>query len=197
MPSSDSATVTALAATVGFQCGSKFAIDIILAFILTEDVEIATSIWISLNDPEKSMAEVAEDLWDHYDHEFGTDYSGLFSALSHESLATLFSLYICDSSVGEDMIDSGWLGRQGSALALHVAADVLRTKDLLVVITFLISRALGRVRVLAFIVKLFSTSNAVASLTKHVKNVAVGTWNGFLVVSLNDKDRSYQQVFGA
>lgn len=133
-----------------------------------QDVEIATSIWIALHDPEKSVAEVAEDLWDRYDHEFGTDYSGLFRALSHvnynvrvaasdalaavldeypdtlqESLATLFSLYIRDSGVGEDMIDSGWLGRQGIALALHAAADVLRTKDLPVVMTFLISRALA------------------------------------------------------
>nr|KAJ0192851.1 hypothetical protein LSAT_V11C800437150 [Lactuca sativa] len=136
-----------------------------------------------------------------------------------ESLATLFSLYIHDSVVGEDMIDFGWLGRQGIALALHVAVDVLRTKDLPVAMTFLISRAFadtnadvqgrminvgimiidkhgkdnvsllfpifenylnkkvsicckskfslkGRVRVLAMIVKLFSTSNAVAYLTK-------------------------------
>ncbi|KAL4557543.1 hypothetical protein LXL04_035724 [Taraxacum kok-saghyz] len=133
-----------------------------------QNVEIATSIWITLHDPEKSVAEVAEDLWDRYDHEFGTDYSGLFRALSHvnynvrvaasdalaavldeypdtlqESLATLFSLYIRDGGAGEDMIDSGWLGRQGIALALHAAADVLRTKDLPVVMTFLISRALA------------------------------------------------------
>lgn len=133
-----------------------------------QDVDIATSIWIALHDPEKSVAEVAEDLWDRYDHEFGTDYSGLFQALSHvnynvrvaasdalaavldeypdtlqESLATLFSLYIRDSGAGEDMIDSGWLGRQGIALALHASADVLRTKDLPVVMTFLISRALA------------------------------------------------------
>ena len=59
-----------------------------------------------------------------------------------ESLATLFSLYIRDSGVGEDMIDSGWFGRQVIAMALHAAADVLRTKDLPVVMTFLISRAL-------------------------------------------------------
>nr|GEV72458.1 protein ILITYHIA [Tanacetum cinerariifolium] len=133
-----------------------------------EDVDIATSIWIALHDPEKSVAELAEDLWDRYDHEFGTDYSGLFKALSHvnynvrmaaadalaavldeypdtiqESLATLFSLYIRDSGIGVDCIDSGWLGRQGTALALHAAADVLRTKDLPVVMTFLISRALA------------------------------------------------------
>ncbi|PWA68142.1 ILITYHIA [Artemisia annua] len=133
-----------------------------------QDVDIATSIWIALHDPEKSVAELAEDLWDRYDHEFGTDYSGLFKALSHvnynvrmaaadalaavldeypdtlqESLATLFSLYIRDSGIGVDCIDSGWLGRQGTALALHAAADVLRTKDLPVVMTFLISRALA------------------------------------------------------
>nr|XP_043618177.1 protein ILITYHIA [Erigeron canadensis] len=133
-----------------------------------QDVEIATSIWIALHDPEKSVAEVAEDVWDRYDHEFGTDYSGLFRALSHvnynvriaaadalaavldeypdtlqESLATLFSLYIRDGGIGVDSIDSGWLGRQGTALALHAAADVLRTKDLPVVMTFLISRALA------------------------------------------------------
>ncbi|KAD4888101.1 hypothetical protein E3N88_20174 [Mikania micrantha] len=133
-----------------------------------KDVDIATSIWIALHDPEKSVAEVAEDVWDRYDHEFGTDYSGLFRALSHvnynirmaaadalaavldeypdtlqESLATLFSLYIRDGGVGVGNIDSGWIGRQGTALALHAAADVLRTKDLPVVITFLISRALA------------------------------------------------------
>lgn len=44
--------------------------------------------------------------------------------------------------VGDDNLDAGWLGRQGIALALHSAADVLRTKDLPVVMTFLISRAL-------------------------------------------------------
>nr|KAJ0220349.1 hypothetical protein LSAT_V11C200055110 [Lactuca sativa] len=132
-----------------------------------QDVEIATNIWIALHDLEKSVAEVAEDLWDRYDCEFGTNYSGLFRALSHvnynvrvaasdalvavldeypdtlqESLATLFSLYIRDSGVGEDMIDSGWFGRQVIAMALQAAADVLRTKDLPVVMTFLISQAL-------------------------------------------------------
>lgn len=44
--------------------------------------------------------------------------------------------------IGGDNVDAGWLGRQGVALALHSAADVLRTKDLPVVMTFLISRAL-------------------------------------------------------
>uniref|UniRef100_A0A7N0VHG6 TOG domain-containing protein n=1 Tax=Kalanchoe fedtschenkoi TaxID=63787 RepID=A0A7N0VHG6_KALFE len=133
-----------------------------------QNVEVATSIWIALHDPDKSVAEMAEDIWDRYGHEFGTDYSILFKALSHinynvrvaaaealaaaldenpdsiqESLSTLFSLYIHDIGLGEDNVDPGWLGRQGISLALHSAADVLRTKDLPVVITFLISRALA------------------------------------------------------
>ncbi|CAK7341235.1 unnamed protein product [Dovyalis caffra] len=135
---------------------------------IPENVEVATSLWIALHDPEKSVAEAAEDIWDRYGYEFGTNYSGLFKALSHvdynvrvsaaealaaaldekpdtiqESLSTLFSLYIRDAGFGEDAVDAGWLGRQGIALALHSAADVLRTKDLPVVMTFLISRALG------------------------------------------------------
>ncbi|KAL0005335.1 hypothetical protein SO802_012896 [Lithocarpus litseifolius] len=135
---------------------------------LPENVEVATSIWIALHDPDKSIAEAAEDIWDRYGHDFGTDYSGLFKALSHsnynvrlaaaealataldenpdsiqESLSTLFSLYIRDAGFGDESVDSDWLGRQGIALALHSAADVLRTKDLPVVMTFLISRALA------------------------------------------------------
>ncbi|RZC22441.1 Protein ILITYHIA isoform C [Glycine soja] len=135
---------------------------------LPENVEVATSIWIALHDPEKSVAQVAEDIWDHYGFDFGTDFSGLYKALSHinynvrvaaaealaaaldehpdsiqESLSTLFSLYILDMGVGDDNVDAGWLGRQGIALALHAAADILRTKDLPVVMTFLISRALA------------------------------------------------------
>lgn len=135
---------------------------------LPRGVEVATSIWIALHDVEKPVAEVAEDIWDRYGYEFGRDYSGLFKALSHvnynvrmaaaealaavldenpdtiqESLSTLFSLYIRDAGFGEDNIDAGWLGRQGTALALLSVADVLRTKDLPVVMTFLISRALA------------------------------------------------------
>ncbi|XP_050384454.1 protein ILITYHIA [Argentina anserina] len=135
---------------------------------LSQNAEVATSIWIALHDPEKSVAEAAEDLWDRYGNNFGTDYSGLFKALSHihytvrfaaaealaaaldespdsiqESLSTLFSLYIRDAGLTENNVDAGWLGRQGVALALHSSADVLRTKDLPVVITFLISRALA------------------------------------------------------
>ncbi|XP_057476446.1 protein ILITYHIA-like [Actinidia eriantha] len=118
---------------------------------LPQNIDIVTSIWIALHDPEKgehahsylynSVAEVAEDVWDRYGYDFGTDYAGLFKALSHvnynvrltaaealaaaldenpntiqESLLTLFSLYIRDA---------GWLGRQGIALVLHSATDVL------------------------------------------------------------------------
>lgn len=61
-----------------------------------------------------------------------------------ESLSSLFSLYIRDAGFGDEHIDAGWLCRQGIALALHSSADVLRTKDLPVVMTFLISRALVR-----------------------------------------------------
>ncbi|KAL3523389.1 hypothetical protein ACH5RR_016223, partial [Cinchona calisaya] len=135
---------------------------------IPESVEVATSIWLALHDPEKSVAEAAESIWDNYEKDFGADYSGLFRALSHvnynvsvaaadalaaaldekpdtiqESLSTLFSLYIREVGLIEDSIDTGWLGRQGIALALHSAADVLRTKDLPVVMTFLISRALA------------------------------------------------------
>ncbi|XP_056168131.1 protein ILITYHIA isoform X1 [Syzygium oleosum] len=135
---------------------------------LPEDVEIATRVWIALHDAEKSVAEVAEDIWDRYGHDFGTNYSGLFKALCHvnynvrlaaaealaaaldekpdsiqESLSTLFSLYIREAGFSDENVDSGWLSRQGIALALHSVADVLRTKDLPVVMTFLISRALA------------------------------------------------------
>lgn len=135
---------------------------------LIENVEVATPIWIALHDPEKLVAEAAEDIWDRYGHDFGSDFSGLFKALSHlnynvrlaaaealaaalddwpdymqESLSTIFSLYNRDVGVGSANIDVGWLGRQGIALALHSAADILRTKDLPIVMTFLISRALA------------------------------------------------------
>lgn len=33
----------------------------------------------------QSVAETAEDLWDRYGFDFGTDYSFLFSALSHDN----------------------------------------------------------------------------------------------------------------
>ncbi|KAJ6791105.1 protein ILITYHIA [Iris pallida] len=135
---------------------------------LPQNLQVATRIWIALHDPEKVVAEAAEEVWDRYGFDFGTDYSGLFDALSHanynvrlasaealaaaldenpdsipETLSVLFSLYIRDLDTGSNMGDPCWLGRQGIALALHSAADVLRTKDLPVIMTFLISRALA------------------------------------------------------
>jgi ABC-type cobalamin transport system ATPase subunit len=65
-----------------------------------------------------------------------------FNASMQETLSTLFLMYIRDLSNGLDSADSCWLGRQGVALALLSAADVLTSKDLPVVMTFLISRAL-------------------------------------------------------
>lgn len=59
-----------------------------------------------------------------------------------DTLSTLFSLYIRYLGTGTDTIDTFWLGRQGIALTLHSAADVFNAKDLPVVMTFLISRAL-------------------------------------------------------
>ncbi|KAM0941961.1 putative armadillo-like helical, translational activator Gcn1, TOG domain-containing protein [Dioscorea sansibarensis] len=135
---------------------------------LPQNLEVGTHIWIALHDPDKAVVEVAEDIWDRYGYDFGTDYSGLFNVLSHtnlnvrmaagealaaaldenpetiqETLSTLFSLYIRDLGTGMDVADSCWLGRQGIALALLSTSDVLRTKDLPVVMTFLISRALA------------------------------------------------------
>nr|CAD1820930.1 unnamed protein product [Ananas comosus var. bracteatus] len=116
----------------------------------------------------QTVAELAEEVWDRFGFDFGTDYSGLFDALSHvnynvrvaaaealaaaldenpdtmqDTLPTLFNLCTRDLGGGDQTADSLWLGRQGVALALHSAADVLRTKDLPVVMTFLISRALA------------------------------------------------------
>lgn len=56
-------------------------------------------------------------------------------------------MYIQYAANATDTADAFWLGRQGIAMALHSAADVLRTKDLPVVMTFLISRALVRIQI--------------------------------------------------
>ncbi|CAL4927024.1 unnamed protein product [Urochloa decumbens] len=132
------------------------------------DLQVSTSLWIAAHDPEKVVAELAEDLWDRFGFDVIADYSGIFYALSHknynvraasaealaaaldenpgkmqDSLSTLFSLYIRDLGTGVEFGDTHWLGRQGIALALHSIADVLASKDLPVVMTFLISRALA------------------------------------------------------
>ncbi|KAB2596325.1 translational activator GCN1-like [Pyrus ussuriensis x Pyrus communis] len=137
--------------------------------ISDQNVEVATGIWIALHDPEKSVAEAAEDLWDRYVtlgqtiQAFSKHFcisiimsflllrsaEALAAALDEcpdsiqESLSTLFSLYIRDAGLTKENVDTGWLGRQGVALALHSSADVLGTKDLPVVMTFLISKALA------------------------------------------------------
>ncbi|OEL22068.1 eIF-2-alpha kinase activator GCN1 [Dichanthelium oligosanthes] len=132
------------------------------------DLQVSTSLWLAAHDPEKVVAELAEDLWDRFGFDVITDYSGIFDALSHknynvraasaealaaaldenpdkmqDALSTLFSLYIRDLGPGAEFGDTHWLGRQGIALALHSIADVLASKDLPVVMTFLISRALA------------------------------------------------------
>lgn len=133
-----------------------------------KNLDVATSVWIALHDPEKAIAESAETLWDLCGFDIGTDYSGLLAALSHvnfnvrqaaaeslaaamdenpetvqETLSSLFFLYIRDTPAGRDGVDPSWPGRQGIALALNAAADILTARDLPVVITFLISRALA------------------------------------------------------
>lgn len=91
------------------------------------------------------------------------------------SLSTLFSLYIRDATSGEDVFDAGWIGRQGIALALQSAADVLTAKDLPAVMTFLISRAL--VFLLALSDKCFSNEKNYPTLSH------VGKELGFAVLS--------------
>ncbi|KAI5063295.1 hypothetical protein GOP47_0021842 [Adiantum capillus-veneris] len=132
------------------------------------DSALANTLWMALHDPEQSNAEVAEEVWDLYSHDLGQEFTGLFTALSHvnynvrlaasqglasamddypssvqETLSTLFTHYVeyLPSVYGE--LDPNWPVRQGVALALYAAADVLAMKDLPVVSTFLISRALG------------------------------------------------------
>lgn len=75
------------------------------------------------------------------------DYMGSWQ----DTLSTLFSLYIRDLGPGVEFGDMHWLGRQGIALALHSVADVLGSKDLPVVMTFLISRALVSVSLLFYV----------------------------------------------
>ena len=50
---------------------------------IPENVYVATSIWIALHDPEKTIAESAETLWDLCGFDIVKDYSGLLAVLSH------------------------------------------------------------------------------------------------------------------
>uniref|UniRef100_R7WCR4 TOG domain-containing protein n=1 Tax=Aegilops tauschii TaxID=37682 RepID=R7WCR4_AEGTA len=144
------------------------AIKCVPSHSVQRDLQVSTSLWIAVHDPEKAVAELAEELWDRFGFDVCADYSGIFDALSHknhnvraaaaealtaaldenpdkiqDTLSTLFSLYIQDLGPGVEFGDTNWLGRQGIALALHSVADVLGSKDLPVVMTFLISRALA------------------------------------------------------
>jgi len=144
------------------------AIKCVPSHSVQRDLQISTTLWIAVHDPEKVVAELAEELWDRFRFDVCADYTGIFDALSHknynvraaaaealtaaldenpdkiqDTLSTLFSLYIRDLGPGVEFGDTNWLGRQGIALALHSVADVLGSKDLPVVMTFLISRALA------------------------------------------------------
>jgi hypothetical protein len=144
------------------------AIKCVPSHSVQRDLQVSTSLWIAVHDPEKAVAELAEELWDRFGFDVCTDYSGIFAALSHknynvrvaaaealtaaldenpdkmqDTLSTLFSLYIRDLGPGVEFGDTNWLGRQGIALALHSVADVLGSKDLPIIMTFLISRALA------------------------------------------------------
>lgn len=64
------------------------------------------------------------------------------SWLWQETLSLAFALYIKELPIIRSEVDYTWYGRHGMGLVLHASADVLTPKDLPVVITFLISRAL-------------------------------------------------------
>lgn len=55
---------------------SHLACYVILAYIKLSFM-VFLPVWV------QSVADVAEDVWDRYGFDFGTDYSGLFKALSH------------------------------------------------------------------------------------------------------------------
>jgi len=59
-----------------------------------------------------------------------------------ETLSLAFALYSKELPIIRSEVDTTWYGRHGVGLLLHAAGDVLTQKDLPVVITFLISRAL-------------------------------------------------------
>lgn len=52
------------------------------SFQLFSHAFFVASLW-HLDVYSQSVAEIAEDIWDRYGYDFGTDYSGLFKALSH------------------------------------------------------------------------------------------------------------------
>jgi hypothetical protein len=133
--------------------------------------DIACTLWLAMHDPVEANAKAAEGVWDLYNHDLGPGYapkltlhlanphesvrqaaaSALAAAMDEyqetvpETLSSLFSLFIRETPVGRAAGgDARWYGREGVALTLKEAADVLTNRDLPVVATFLISRALVR-----------------------------------------------------
>ncbi|CAI5476129.1 unnamed protein product [Closterium sp. Yama58-4] len=138
-----------------------------------QDQYVACAIWMAQYDPEPANAEAAEMVWDMYGHELGPEYApNLIVSLGNPSqevrlaaaeamaaamdeyrgtiqasLSSLFSLYVRDAppqtAMWRPQDDATWHSREGMALAMRAAADVLTTKELPLVATFLISKALA------------------------------------------------------
>ncbi|CAI6008265.1 unnamed protein product, partial [Closterium sp. NIES-65] len=138
-----------------------------------QDPYVACAIWMAQYDPEPANAEAAEMVWDMYGHQLGPEYApNLIVSLGNPSqevrlaaaeamaaamdeyrgtiqtsLTSLFSLYVRDappqSAMWRPQDDATWHSREGMALAMRAAADVLTTKELPLVATFLISKALA------------------------------------------------------
>ncbi|CAI5517990.1 unnamed protein product, partial [Closterium sp. Naga37s-1] len=138
-----------------------------------QDPYVACAIWMAQYDPEPENAEAAEMVWDMYGHQLGPEYApNLIVSLGNPSqevrlaaaeamaaamdeyrgtiqtsLTSLFSLYVRDappqSAMWRPQDDATWHSREGMALAMRAAADVLTTKELPLVATFLISKALA------------------------------------------------------
>lgn len=132
--------------------------------------DIACTLWLAMHDPVEANAKAAEDVWDLYNHDLGGGYATKltahltsphgsvrqaaasavagamdeYQATVPETLSSLFALFIRESPVGRVAPggDTRWYGREGVALTLKEGADVLTNRDLPVVATFLISRAL-------------------------------------------------------
>ncbi|GJP65751.1 hypothetical protein CLOP_g22614, partial [Closterium sp. NIES-67] len=138
-----------------------------------QDPYVACALWMAQYDPEPTNAEAAEMVWDMYGHQLGSEYApNLIISLGNQSqevrlaaaeamaaamdeyrgtiqssLSSLFSLYVRDAppqtAMWRPQDDATWHSREGVALAMRAAADVLTTKELPLVATFLISKALG------------------------------------------------------
>ncbi|CAI7810608.1 unnamed protein product [Closterium sp. NIES-54] len=134
---------------------------------------VACAIWMAQYDPEPENAEAAEMVWDMYGHQLGPEYAlDLIDSLGnpsqevrlaaaeamaaamdeyrstiHASLTSLFWLYLREAppqtAMWRPQDDATWHRREGMALAMRAAADVLTTKELPLVATFLISKALA------------------------------------------------------